>query len=367
MLRPGIETMPSIDNSFLSIKAPAKQDGIKSSADVAPDKEEKKPFDQYLQDEIAQEQEETVVDKVVKQTEELIDGLPEIPLVALADSEATEESDILLSGNKLPVESLNEEVAAEIEKFPINMVIASDKVLPVVPVKEPVSLLSTSKPPVSVENDLDLIVAENEKEFETLDEPVIKIQKQLIDGQLNTKVELLVNDSGKILKTVQISAVNAISTAEVPKNPIEVSTAATQITTPVNNKQWGADLSQRVSLLLNNGQQVAELRLNPAHLGSVSIRLQLDEDQANISFVTQNQAVKEAIELSLPKLRDQLQQQGLELAQVDIENKDSGEASENTEYSENGRSFDQESDEIDISLQENSSVVNINAGLSVFV
>lgn len=359
--------MPSIDNSFLSIKAPSNQDGIKSSADVALDKKEQKPFDQYLQDEICQEQEEPVVDKVVKQAEELIDDLPEIPMVTLADSEAIEESDILLSGNKLPVESLNEEVVAEIENLPINTVVTLDKVLPTVPVKEPVSLALTSKTLVSAENDLDLITTENEQKFETLEEPIIKIQKQLIDGQLNTKVELPVNDSSKVLKMVQIAAVNVNSTAEVSKNPIELSTAATQITTPVNNKQWGANLSQRVSVMLNNGQQVAELRLNPAHLGSVSIRLQLDEDQANISFVTQNQAVKEAIELSLPKLRDQLQQQGLELAQVDIENKDSGEASENAEYSEQGRSFNHENDEIDISLQENSLAVDINTGLSVFV
>lgn len=362
--------MPSIDNSFLSTKAPAKQDGIKPSADVASDIKEEKPFDQYLQDEIAQEQEEPVVDIVVNQTEELLDDLPKIAIFTLPNSEAIEENDILLSGNKLPVEVLNEEAPVEIEKLPINTVIALDKVLPTVPAKEPVSLAFTSKAPISAESDLDLITADNKQELEILEEPVIKIQKQVIDGQLSSKVELPVNDAGKVLKMVQVAPVTTISTAEVPKNPIEISSAAPQITTPVNTKQWGADLSQRVSLMLNNGQQVAELRLNPAHLGSVSIRLQLDEDQANISFVTQNQAVKEAIELSLPKLRDQLQEQGLELAQVDIENKDSGEASEaseESEYSEQGRSFNHENDEIDISLQENSSAVNINAGLSVFV
>ena len=366
MLRPGIKTMPSIDNSFLSTKAPAKQDGIKPSADVASDIKEEKPFDQYLQDEIAQEQEEPVVDKVVKQVEELIDDLPEVAIFTLPNSEAIEESDILLSGNKLPVEILNEEVAVEIEKLPINTVIALDKVLPTVHAKEPASLALTSKAPILAESDLELITADNKQELEALEEPVIKIQKQVIDGQLSTKVELPVNDAGKVLKMVQVAPVTTISTAEIPKNPIEVSSAP-QITTPVNNKQWGADLSQRVSLMLNNGQQVAELRLNPAHLGSVSIRLQLDEDQANISFVTQNQAVKEAIELSLPKLRDQLQEQGLELAQVDIENKDSGEASEEAEYSEQGRSSNHENDDIDILLQENSSAVNINAGLSIFV
>lgn len=364
--------MPSIDNSFLSIKAPAKQDGIKPSADVASDTKEEKPFGQYLQDEIEkeQEQEEPVLDKVAKQTEELPNDVPEIPVFTLQESEAIEESDILLVGNKLPVESLNEEVPeipVEIDKLPINTMVAVEKILQTVPAKEPVSLPLTSKVPVSAENDLDLITTENKQAFEILEEPVIKIQKQVIDGQLNTKVELPVNDAGKVLKMVQVAPVNVINTAEVSRNTIDTSSVAPQIPTPVNNKQWGADLSQRVGLMLNNGQQVAELRLNPARLGSVSIRLQLDEDKASISFVTQNQAVKEAIELSLPKLRDQLQQQGLELAQVDIENKDSGETSENSEYSEQGRSFNHENDEIDISLQENSIAVNINAGLSVFV
>ncbi len=362
--------MPSIDNSFLSTKAPAKQDGIKPSADVVSDTKEAKPFGQYLQDEIEKEQEDPVLDKVAKQTEELLEEGPEIPVVTLQESEAIEESDILLTGNKLPVESLNEEVPeihVEIEKLPINKVVGVEKLLQTVPAKEPVSLPLTSKAPVSAENDLDLITTENKQAFEVIEEPVIKIQKQVIDGQLNTKVELPVNDGGKILKMVQVAPVNTINTAEVSRNPIDASSVAPQISTPVNNKQWGADLSQRVGLMLNNGQQVAELRLNPARLGSVSIRLQLDEDKASISFVTQNQAVKEAIELSLPKLRDQLQQQGLELAQVDIENRDSEETSKNSEYDEQGETFNQKNDEIDVPLQEISSVVNIDAGLSVFV
>lgn len=368
--------MPSIDNSFLSTKAPAKQERSKPLNEEGADVQAKKPFSQQLQDEIEKELKQPGLDKTAEKEENVTDKLQKEALLVSDNTEMVEESDILLSGNNLPVEAVIESAQVEtdkpvagIEKTLINPFILTEKVLQVAPVKTASSLSVALDATASIELEIDEITAELVPEFEVQDEPVIKIQKQIIDGQLNTKVELPINDVGKPLKVVQVSLASATSMPDIPKTPIDSLPVQSQIRTPVSNKQWGSELSQRVGLMLTNGQQVAELRLNPARLGSVSIRLQLDDDKASVSFVTQNQAVKEAIDVSLPRLREQLQQQGLELshAQVDVEDKNNESAFEHSGFSQQGRAFNHGSGELEDGVQGTLTAVNVDAGLSVFV
>jgi len=140
-----------------------------------------------------------------------------------------------------------------------------------------------------------------------------------------------------------------------------------QLNTPVTQKSWGQEFSQRISMLITNGQQqVAELQLNPARMGSISVRVSLDEEVANISFVTTQTAVKEAIEVSLPRLKEQLEQQGLDLGHVDVSSKDAEQASEEDAgkqmmmASDDDETEMMQSEELNLSYQQSD-------GVSVFV
>src|SRR5690606_25495557 len=57
----------------------------------------------------------------------------------------------------------------------------------------------------------------------------------------------------------------------------------------------------------------AEIRLNPEHVGPIDVRLKLDGDQVRAEFNSANAEVRQAIEASLPRLREMLGQQGLQL------------------------------------------------------
>jgi len=78
-------------------------------------------------------------------------------------------------------------------------------------------------------------------------------------------------------------------------------------------------LQERVSAMLNINNKEAEIRLDPPEMGSMQIRIRSDAEQAQINFVVQNQQAKEALEQSLPKLRDMLAEQGIELGESNIE------------------------------------------------
>jgi len=62
----------------------------------------------------------------------------------------------------------------------------------------------------------------------------------------------------------------------------------------------------------------AEIRLNPEHAGPIDVRIQLDGTQVNAAFHSANADVRQALEASLPRLRDLLGQQGLQLGNADI-------------------------------------------------
>lgn len=93
-------------------------------------------------------------------------------------------------------------------------------------------------------------------------------------------------------------------------------------------------LQERVSSMLSINNKEAEIRLDPPEMGSMQIRIRSDAEQAQINFVVQNQQAKEALEQSMPRLREMLAQQGLELGESTISYGQSG--GENPEQSDGG-------------------------------
>ena len=62
----------------------------------------------------------------------------------------------------------------------------------------------------------------------------------------------------------------------------------------------------------------AEIRVSPDHAGPIDVRLQMDGSRVSAEFSSANADVRQALEASMGRLRDQLAQHGLELAQADV-------------------------------------------------
>lgn len=68
----------------------------------------------------------------------------------------------------------------------------------------------------------------------------------------------------------------------------------------------------------------AEIRLNPEHLGRIDLQITLDGDRLDARFHSANPEVRQALEASLPRLREMLGQHGLQLGQADVGQRDAG-------------------------------------------
>ena len=90
------------------------------------------------------------------------------------------------------------------------------------------------------------------------------------------------------------------------------------LTRPFDHPQWPDELGQRLLWMHGKTMQVAELRVNPQHLGPIEVRIEMRDDQTTIQFTSHHAVVREAIESALPRLRELFGLQQLQLAQVDV-------------------------------------------------
>lgn len=90
------------------------------------------------------------------------------------------------------------------------------------------------------------------------------------------------------------------------------------ITKPLAHPEWNKDLGDRIVWMSSKAIPSAEIRLNPQHLGPISVRVNVADDQATVVFTAQHAATREAIEASIPKLREMMNAQQLNLADVNV-------------------------------------------------
>jgi len=88
---------------------------------------------------------------------------------------------------------------------------------------------------------------------------------------------------------------------------------------PVNHQRWGQALGQRVVYMANNQLQQAQITLNPEKLGPVQIKLHIDKDQqVHVVMNAQQGVTREAMETAMPRLKEMMEQAGIDLGSVDV-------------------------------------------------
>ncbi len=117
----------------------------------------------------------------------------------------------------------------------------------------------------------------------------------------------------------QQSSLNNLAQIFSPSSPQAAASHNLSLDAQIGQPKWNGEFAQKVVWLVNQQNQVAELRLNPAHLGPVEIMLSLTSEngtQATAQFVSPHLAVREAIEAALPKLRELMAENGIQLGDV---------------------------------------------------
>lgn len=104
---------------------------------------------------------------------------------------------------------------------------------------------------------------------------------------------------------------------------------------------WANMVAERSAMMAAQSIQFAELQLDPPELGPLMVKVSVNQDQATVSFIAPNAQVKDALDQSLVRLKEMLEEQGLDLVNVDVSDQSSQDAEADAESeSQAGQSND---------------------------
>ncbi len=132
---------------------------------------------------------------------------------------------------------------------------------------------------------------------------------------------------------------------------------------------WGDALAERISMNAAKNIKQVTIHLDPPELGSLELKLQVkDDQQTQVQVQVQNLQVKEALESSAQRLKDMLANQGLELAEFDVQTgAEQGQGQMEEQQQEQGSLGQQDSDalsaeeellSLDISVPKNNNLLD---------
>ncbi|EEQ15220.1 Flagellar hook-length control protein [Yersinia frederiksenii ATCC 33641] len=151
------------------------------------------------------------------------------------------------------------------------------------------------------------------------------------DPDHNTKVAPLTAQVETAVTSATVDKTLASSSTVTPSlppvsSPVLSTTASTLVSPPASghlsaqlgSQEWQQSLGQQVIMFSRNGQQNAELRLNPQELGALQISLKIEDNQAQLHFASAHSQVRAAIEAAMPSLRSALAENGIQLGQSSV-------------------------------------------------
>lgn len=173
---------------------------------------------------------------------------------------------------------------------------------------------------------------------------------------------------------VQQSLQELVAVEESEKTEVETKLLSTErkqddqvLRLSKGQQAWGDALSERISMNAAKDIKNVTIHLDPPELGTLELKLQIkDDQQTQVQVQVQNPQVKEALESSANRLRDMLANEGLELADFDVQtgsDQSSGEHHASNreladEQQNSDASFIEGDEDIEISLPKNNNLLD---------
>ncbi|MDB6062940.1 MAG: hypothetical protein JWM78_3043 [Verrucomicrobiaceae bacterium] len=94
--------------------------------------------------------------------------------------------------------------------------------------------------------------------------------------------------------------------------------ATATVSIPVAADGWTDAVTDKVMWFSANKINSAEIHLNPPDLGPLQVRISTQHDQTTVYFTSQHAAVRDALDQALPRLRDMMNSQGMQLLDAGV-------------------------------------------------
>jgi flagellar hook-length control protein FliK len=101
-------------------------------------------------------------------------------------------------------------------------------------------------------------------------------------------------------------------------------TAGPRLSTPVHDARWADALAHRLVMMARDGESTASLKLVPVDLGPLDIQISVKDGEASVHFGAAHQETRAVLEASLPRLRELLGAQGLQLSNASVSHQSGG-------------------------------------------
>jgi len=135
---------------------------------------------------------------------------------------------------------------------------------------------------------------------------------------LTSAAELAAQQEQSFESTVNQLTTNTVSTQK------SFATMQTE-TIAIYRKDFADAVKDKVMVMINQKIQQVEIQLDPPEMGNIHVRVNLQNEQAAVQFVVQNQQAREALEQNMGKLRDMLAESGVDVGEANIEQREAKE------------------------------------------
>lgn len=170
--------------------------------------------------------------------------------------------------------------------------------------------------------------------------------------------ELSTTEGEAVTTALSANAIKGVETATAAQRP---NMAALAFNQSFGQPGWDNEVGEKVLFMAAQNLKFAEIRLDPPELGSLQVRVSVQNDQAHVSFVSPHAAVREALDSQATRLREMLAEQGMSHVDVDVSDRRQQEkSSEEGESERDAHESDaHESDDITVIAQSSVSSLNL--------
>jgi len=126
-----------------------------------------------------------------------------------------------------------------------------------------------------------------------------------------------VTQSNVVTENLQFSDIEKTSKTAAITHAQQVSAKSTMT---LNDPQLANRISERISWMIGQNVKQATVRLDPVGLGPMKIHVNMQgAEQAQVNFVAQHGVTRDILDSAIPRLRELMQLEGLNLVDVNVQ------------------------------------------------
>lgn len=157
-----------------------------------------------------------------------------------------------------------------------------------------------------------------------------------------------IGNLGKLIEEKQQGSdtnISSVQQAGQGSHQVSGSQVSLQRTDPVNSANIqltrdfaGEQVAEKVQMMMSKNLKNIDIRLDPPELGRLQIRMQVTGEGTSVHFTVSNPQARDAIEHTMPRLREMLAQQGVQLGESSVQQQASGQ--QRGQYSDKAQGSD---------------------------